>query len=71
VTSNLLLCRIFGHRWKPSHVLGVVTFNGAPVRAWVYEGDVCGRCYRTEYRLGDWAKSRDQRHALLERRVIT
>jgi Prophage protein (DUF1660) len=71
MTKENLLCRLFGHRWKPCHVLGVVTFNGASVRAWVYEDDVCQRCYKTEYRLGDWAKARDQRHALLARRATT
>lgn len=44
-----LLCRLFGHRWKPAHILGrTAPYN---LSAWIYTDDVCTRCHMTEYRL--------------------
>lgn len=44
-----LHCRLFGHLWKPAHVLRRIQPYG--LLGWVYTDDVCQRCYATEYRL--------------------
>jgi hypothetical protein len=44
----LLRCRIFGHRWKPSHR---EDFSKQGLAIWVYIGDVCTRCWRSEWRM--------------------
>lgn len=49
-------CRLFGHRWKPTHRLERTQPYG--LRGWVYIDDVCTRCYKTEWRIGEWAKER-------------
>jgi len=43
-----LLCRLFGHRWKPAHRKDE-SKQGLPI--WVYIDDVCTRCYSTEWRM--------------------
>ena len=53
-----LLCRLFGHRWKPSHVLS--TLESPRLKAWVYLYDVCQRCHLSKYRLGEYAAARDE-----------
>lgn len=55
-----LRCRLFGHRWKPSHVLEKI--EPYHLRGWVYLEDVCQRCYIAEYRMGEWAMARDERN---------
>lgn len=45
--SRSLLCRLLGHRWKPSHRLDRDQ-RGKPI--WAYTDDVCTRCWLTEYR---------------------
>jgi len=42
-------CRIFGHKWKPSHRKDHTEQFGLPV--WVYVGDVCTRCWTTMWRM--------------------
>lgn len=43
-----LRCRLFGHKWKPSHRKDQGK-HGLPI--WVYIDDVCTRCYSTEWRM--------------------
>lgn len=43
-----LRCRIFGHKWKPSHRKDADKY-GLPI--WVYTDHVCTRCWRTEWRM--------------------
>lgn len=43
-----LLCRLFGHKWKPAHRLDA---NPYGIAIWVYTDDICQRCWKTEYRL--------------------
>jgi hypothetical protein len=42
------LCRLLGHRWRPSHRLDKSTY-GLPI--WVYTDHVCIRCYKTEWKM--------------------
>jgi hypothetical protein len=62
-----LRCRLFGHRWKPSHISQKIEPYG--LKGWVYLEDVCQRCYTTEYRMGEWAESRDEYNH--KRRALT
>ena len=43
-----LLCRLLGHRWKPCHRLDKDQFG---LSIWVYQDDVCTRCWTTEFRM--------------------
>lgn len=51
-------CRLFGHKWKPSHRVERTQPYG--LLAWVYQDDVCLRCYSTEYRLPRGDSQQDQ-----------
>lgn len=42
-----LLCRVLGHRWRPSHVL---TKDYQDREIWAYVDHVCTRCWITEKR---------------------
>lgn len=41
-------CRLFGHKWRPSHRLEV-TPRGRKI--WVYTDHVCKWCWSTEWRM--------------------
>lgn len=53
-----LLCRLLGHKWKPTHMVGTTQPYG--LRAWIYVDDICQRCYATEYRLPHGDSHQDQ-----------
>lgn len=45
--QSSLLCRWFGHKWTPTHRLGVENDQ----EVWVYLDHMCLRCFRTEKRM--------------------
>lgn len=64
-----LRCRIFGHRWRPSHISQKIEPYG--LKGWVYLEDVCQRCFNTEYRMGEWARGIDEYNGKRLRQTVS